>query len=61
MTHLTASGVRIWSSLDGEGRETFHPYPLEKHLAGSLPGYLYSWAYNPVLKVCVLLFGSALF
>lgn len=45
---LEAAGVKVWSSLDSEGSETFHPYPLERHLLGNLPGYIYSWAKNPV-------------
>ncbi|XP_052762456.1 glycoprotein-N-acetylgalactosamine 3-beta-galactosyltransferase 1-like [Mya arenaria] len=47
---LEAAGVPVWSSLDAEGRETFHPYTLERHLAGDLPGYLYSWAKHPIQK-----------
>ncbi|XP_052252334.1 glycoprotein-N-acetylgalactosamine 3-beta-galactosyltransferase 1-like isoform X2 [Dreissena polymorpha] len=47
---LEASGVPVLSSLDVEGRETFHPYQLEKHLFGNLPGYIYSWAKNPIEK-----------
>lgn len=48
---LQASDVQVWSSLDIEGRETFHPFPPEKHLFGNLPAYMFSWANNPVRKV----------
>lgn len=51
---LETAGVSVWSSLDLWGRETFHPYPLDKHLFGSVPAYVYSWAKHPVKKVRVL-------
>lgn len=47
---LEAAGVKTWSSLDSEGRETFHAYTLERHLFGNLPGYIYSWAKYPMQK-----------
>lgn len=47
---LEAAGVPIWSSLDFTGRETFHPYTLDRHLFGHLPAYMYSWAKHPIQK-----------
>ena len=41
---LNKTGVPVLSSLDVFGRETFHPYPVQQYLTGSLPGYLYEWA-----------------
>lgn len=48
---LEASGVPVWSSLDVEGRQTFHPYTLERHLMGNLPAFMYSWSKDPVQTV----------
>lgn len=48
---LETVGVPVLSSLDAHGRETFHPFPLERHLFGQLPAYVYSWAKYPVRKV----------
>lgn len=41
---LNKTGVPVLSSLDVFRRETFHPYPIQQYLTGSLPGYLYEWA-----------------
>ena len=48
---LEASGVPIWSSLDVEGSQTFHPYQPERHLTGTLPAFMYSWSKDPVQTV----------
>ncbi|XP_045181223.2 glycoprotein-N-acetylgalactosamine 3-beta-galactosyltransferase 1-like isoform X2 [Mercenaria mercenaria] len=45
---LETAGVPVWTSLDLHGRETFHAYPLERHLFGNLPQYIYSWAKHPI-------------
>lgn len=41
-------GVPPLSSLDLEGKETFHAYPLEKWLSNSIPRYMYEWAQHPI-------------
>ena len=41
---LNKTGIPVLSSLDIFGRETYHPYPVQQYLTGSLPGYLYEWA-----------------
>lgn len=46
---LEKVGVPVISSLDSEGRETFHPYPPYKHLVGPLPSYIVDWGKNPVI------------
>lgn len=46
---LEKVGVPVISSLDSEGRETFHPYPPYKHLIGPLPSYIVTWGKNPVV------------
>ena len=48
---LEKVGVPVISSLDGENRETFHPYPPYKHLVGPLAGYIVTWGKNPVIIV----------
>lgn len=47
---LELAGVPVWSSLDVQGRETFHAYPLERHLLGNLPQFMFSWAKHPLKK-----------
>ncbi|KAL4218194.1 C1galt1p [Mactra antiquata] len=47
---LQTVGVPPLSSLDADGRETFHPYPLERHLDGHLPGFMFSWAKHSIRK-----------
>ena len=51
---LEKVGVPVISSLDEEGRETFHPYPPYKHLVGPLPGYIVQWGKNPVVTVSLV-------
>lgn len=48
---LEKVGVPVISSLDSEGRETFHPYPPYKHLIGPLPNYIVQYGKNPVIIV----------
>lgn len=50
---LEASGVPVWSSLDIEGRESFHPYEPWRTFKGNLPAFMYSWAKNPVQPVSI--------
>ncbi|XP_045182180.1 glycoprotein-N-acetylgalactosamine 3-beta-galactosyltransferase 1-like [Mercenaria mercenaria] len=44
---LNISGVPALSSLDEAGRERFHPYPVQRHLLGSIPEFVFEWAKNP--------------
>ena len=48
---LEKVGVPVISSLDSEGRETFHPYPPYKHLVGPLSSYILNWGMHPVITV----------
>ncbi|KAL3874438.1 hypothetical protein ACJMK2_037450 [Sinanodonta woodiana] len=41
---LQNSHVPTLNSRDIYGRDTFHPYPLQQHLLGDLPSYMYSWS-----------------
>lgn len=41
---LHTVGVGAISSLDTDGRETFHPYPIRQHLFGTIPQYVFNWA-----------------
>ena len=50
---LEKVGVPVISSLDSEGRETFHPYPPYKHLVGPLSSYILNWGKNPVITVSI--------
>lgn len=43
---LNVSGVSVINSLDEKGRETFHPYPIERHAFGWIPEFVYDWAKN---------------
>lgn len=38
--------VYVLSSLDNEGRETFHPEPLDKHAVGPFPRWLDQYGWN---------------
>ncbi|KAK3596038.1 hypothetical protein CHS0354_032561 [Potamilus streckersoni] len=48
---LQNSHVPILNSRDIYGRDTFHPYPVEQHILGELPSYLYSWSKVPPVEV----------
>ncbi|KAL3874504.1 hypothetical protein ACJMK2_037513, partial [Sinanodonta woodiana] len=50
---LANNQVPRLNSRDVYGRDTFHPYPVEKHLFGTLPQYLYSWCKQPPVQVSV--------
>ena len=50
---LEISGVPRLSSVDLEGKETFHPYTLHQHMFNSIPGYVFSWAKNKVGRVSI--------
>ncbi|KAL4217575.1 Transferase [Mactra antiquata] len=41
---LNISGVSVINSLDDEGRERFHPYPVDRHAFGWLPEYVFEWS-----------------
>lgn len=43
---LNVTGVPILSSLDSSGRETFHPYAVDKYIDGLIPQYVFEWAKN---------------
>lgn len=43
---LNKTGVPVINSLDEEGKERFHPYPVQKHLLGSIPQFVFEWAKN---------------
>ncbi|KAL3874491.1 hypothetical protein ACJMK2_037500 [Sinanodonta woodiana] len=47
---LESNQVPRLNSRDVYGRDTFHPYPIEQHLFGSLPQYLYSWCKQPPVE-----------
>ncbi|KAK3578528.1 hypothetical protein CHS0354_007784 [Potamilus streckersoni] len=47
---LESNQVPRLNSHDVYGRDTFHPYPVEQHLFGSLPQYLYSWCKQPPVE-----------
>lgn len=52
---LNISGVPVISSLDKEGKERFHHYPIQTHLLGSNPEYVFKWAKHPHREVCGIL------